>query len=53
VTSLAASLPFTDRIVPREPSDSMIDQGLAYLPGVDRETLRSAWRIMVDTAERD
>jgi len=33
---------------PREPTEKMVEQGLVYLPGIDADQLRAAWRIMWD-----
>lgn len=38
-------------MVPREPSEHMIEQGSAY--GVDPETAKAVWRSMYDAARRE
>lgn len=53
VDSIVANLNRTHRIVPREPSPEMLNQGAMYLPGVDRDALTAAWRIMVDMAQKE
>lgn len=46
--ALGAFEPHISKPVPREPTDKMLDQGLVYLAGADRDALKAAWRVMYD-----